>query len=83
MAELKKTPISSINEEIISMEFDGNPNIPTANYSAETEQRIQLAIAKKMRAEKLKRMLETELRQEHKSAGGSETLGLDFTFKGM
>ena len=31
MAELKKTQFSNVNEEIISMEFDNNPNIPTAN----------------------------------------------------
>ncbi len=83
MAELKKTPINTINEEIISMEFDGNPNIPTANYGEETAHRIQVAIAKKMRAEKLKRMLEQELKQEQKSASGTETMGLDFTFKSM
>lgn len=83
MAELRKTPINTINEEIISMEFDSNPNIPTANYSEETAHRIQVAIARKMKAEKLKRMLEQELKQEQKSANGTESLGLDFTFKSM
>ncbi len=83
MAELKKTPISTINEEIISMEFNGNPNIPTANYSEATAIKIQAAIAKKLRAEKLKKMLEQELKVETKSASGTETMGLDFTFKSM
>lgn len=82
MAELKRIPISSINEDIISMEFDGNPNIPTANYSAETAQRIQMAIAKKMRAEKLKRMIESELKQDAPN-NHSDSIGLEFSFKGM
>ena len=83
MAELRKTPMGTVNEDIISMEFNGNPNIPTANYSQETEQRIHAAIAKKMRAEKLKKMLEQELKVERKSADGTESLGLDFTFRSM
>ena len=58
MAELKKTQFSNVNDEIISMEFDNNPNIPTANYSEETAIKIQETIKKKMRAEKLKKMIE-------------------------
>ena len=82
MAELKKIPMNSINEDIISMEFDTNPNIPTANYSEETAQRIQIAIAKKMRSEKLKRMIEHELKKEGPN-NHADSIGLEFTFKGM
>jgi hypothetical protein len=82
MAELKKTPIRSVNEDIISMEFDVNPNIPTANYSNETAERIQQAIVKKLRAEKLKKMIESELKQDTKVLDG-ESLGFSFTFNSM
>jgi len=83
MAELKKVPLNSVNEEVISMEFDENPNIPTANYSEETGELIQEAIKKKLRAEKLKKMIETELKHEEKSKAGGDSTGLAFTFKGM
>lgn len=82
MADRKKTPINSVNEEIISMEFDENPNIPTANYSEETAKRIEQAIIKKMRAEKLKRLIETELKNDKKIEDG-ESIGFEFSFKGM
>lgn len=74
--------MNTVNEDIISMEFDGNPNIPTANYSEETSKRIQLAIVKKMRAEKLKKLIETELKPE-KADNSTDSIGFEFTFKGM
>ena len=82
MAERKKTPISTVNEDIISMEFDENPNIPTANYSDETAARIREAIAKKMKAEKLKKMIEMELKNEVKPTDG-ESIGMAFSFSSM
>lgn len=81
MAELKKTPFKTVNEEVVSMEFDGNPNIPTANYSEETAERIQEAIKKKMRAEKLKKMIETELKNDKKKEANE--MAFSFSFKGM
>lgn len=83
MATLKKTPLNSVNEDIISMEFDENPNIPTANYSEETSDRIHAAIAKKMRAEKLKKLIEQELKDDKKPSSDGEDIGLSFSFKGM
>lgn len=82
MAELKKIPFGTINEDIVSMEFNENPNIPTANYSEETAKRIQIAIAKKMKADRLKRLIESELKPEGPN-NNSDSLGLEFTFKGM
>ena len=81
MAELKKTAFDTINDEIISMEFDVNPNIPTANYSEETASKIQDAIRNKMRAEKLKKMIETELAQTKKKE--NEDFAFNFSFKSM
>lgn len=83
MAEYKKTPFTAVNEEIISMEFDGNPNIPTANYSEETAGLIQEAIMKKMRNDKLKKFIDSELKGEQKSNESSDFLGFSFSFKGM
>ncbi len=83
-AELKKTPISSVNEDIISMEFDANPNIPTANYNETTGIAMQEAIAKKMRADKLKKMIDGELKRDVRSGSSDgESLGFAFSFNGM
>ncbi len=82
MAERKKTPISTVNEDIISMEFDENPNIPTVTYSDDTAGRIQKAIAKKIRAEKLQKMIDNELKKENTTTEG-ESLGMAFNFSGM
>jgi len=82
MANLKKTPIGSVTDNIISMEFDENPNIPTANYSAETAIKIQEAIVKKLRAEKLHKLIDAELKHDTKRTIG-ENIGLSFTIKGM
>ena len=81
MAELKKTQFSNVNEEIISMEFDNNPNIPTANYGEETAIKIQETIKKKMRAEKLKKMIESELKQDKKKESVESIF--DLSFKSM
>lgn len=82
MADLKKTQFNTVDEDIVSMEFDKNPNIPTANYSDETLLNIQDAIQKKMRAEKIKKMIETELRRDKKTESLDE-MSLSFSFKGM
>ncbi len=82
MAELKKVPMSSVKDDnVISMSFDENPNIPTANYSEDTLDKINDVIAKKMRAEKIKKMIETELKDEKKTEGND--LGLKFSFGSM
>lgn len=81
MAELKKTPFNTINDDIISMEFDTNPNIPTANYSDETALKIQEAIKNKMKAEKLKKLIDAELKQEKKKE--SDDFAFNFSFKSM
>ena len=82
MAELKKVPMSSVKDEsVISMSFDENPNIPTTNYSDETHEKIKEVIAKKMRAEKIKKMIESELKDEKKTEGND--LGLSFNFGSM
>ena len=82
MAELKKVPMSSVaDESVISMSFDENPNIPTANYSDDTLGKIQEVIAKKMRAEKIKKMIETELKDEKKIEGND--LAFSFNFNSM
>ncbi len=83
MAELKKTPMSSVHEDIISMEFGENPNIPTANYSVDTEQAIQEAIIKKMRINKLKNFIDSELKRDTKPPSNNDSIGLAFNFKGM
>jgi len=81
MAEMKKVPFSSIQDEsIISMSFDENPNIPTANYSDDTLTKINEVIARKMRAEKIKKMIETELKTETKK---DEDPFLAFNFNSM
>jgi hypothetical protein len=63
------------------MSFDENPNIPTANYSEETLEKMNDVIRKKMRAEKLKKMIETELKNEKKDDTGDS--GLMFSFDSM
>lgn len=80
MADLKKIPFNSVNDEVISMSFSENPNIPTANYSAETLNNINEVIRKKMRAEKLKKMIEQELKTDKKN---DDNMDLSFVFKGM
>lgn len=81
MAEIKKVPFSSVQDEsVISMSFDENPNIPTANYSEETLVKINAVIAKKIRAEKIKKMIETELKAETKK---EEDPFLAFNFNSM
>jgi len=82
MATLKKTALNTVKDNIINMEFDENPNIPTANYSEETANNIKKAIIKKMRAEKLKKMIDAELKKETKIKSG-ESIGIPLTFKGM
>lgn len=81
MAEMKKVPFSSVQDEsVISMSFDENPNIPTANYSEATLTKINEVIAKKMRAEKIKKMIEAELKTETKK---EEDPFLAFSFSSM
>ena len=81
MADLKKQPFNTVDDEVISMDFEGNPNIPTANYTDETLKNIQDTIQKKQRAEKIKKMIEQELKTEKKS--DSDETAFSFTFKGM
>jgi len=81
MAELKKIPFDSVNDEVISMSFDENPNIPTANYSEETLAKINETIVKKMRAEKIKKLIESELKDEKNIE--SDDLSFSFNFKSM
>jgi len=81
MAELKKIPFDSVNDEVISMSFDENPNIPTANYSEETLAKINETIVKKMRAEKIKKLIESELKDEKNTE--SDDLSFSFNFKSM
>jgi hypothetical protein len=83
MAELKKTPMNSVHEDIISMEFDENPNIPTANYNSDTEASIQQAIINKMKVDKLKKFIDSELKRDNKPDNSGESIGLSFSFKGM
>ena len=81
MADLKKQPFDTVDDDVISMDFEGNPNIPTSNYSEETLKNIQETIMKKQRAEKIKKMIDQELKDDKKS-DGDET-AFSFTFKGM
>jgi hypothetical protein len=81
MAERKTVPLDT-KEDVVSMEFDDNPNIPTANYNEETANKIQEAIKKKMRAEKLKKMIDAELKQNDRPES-EESIGFAFSFKGM
>lgn len=81
MADLKKVPFDTVNDDVVSMSFDENPNIPTANYSDETLTNIQNAIKKKMRAEKIKKMIESELKADDK--GGNDDMAFSFSFSGM
>jgi hypothetical protein len=81
MAELKKTPFQTVQDDVISMDFDENPNIPTANYSEETLKVINDTIKKKQRAEKLKKIIDQELKP--KSKGDDDDMGLSFSFSSM
>jgi hypothetical protein len=81
MAELKKQPFNTVDDEVISMDFEGNPNIPTANYSEDTLKNIQETIRKKQRAEKIKKMIDQELKTDKKV--DEDEAGLSFSFKGM
>jgi len=81
-ATRKTTPFSAIDEDVISLEFDANPNIPTANYSEETAILIQKVIAKKIKAEKLKKLIENELKNEKRPEEG-EMVSLGFKFSTM
>lgn len=82
-AKLKKVQMSSVTTDVISMEFDQNPNIATANYSAETAKRVQQAIIKKMRVDKLKQFIDTELKEETRNSQAGEHMGFEFSFKSM
>jgi len=81
MANLKKQPFNQVKDEVISMTFEENPNIPTANYSEETLKKIEESIRKKQRAEKLKKLIEQELKIDKKS--DEDDMSFAFTFKGM
>ncbi len=81
MADLKKTPLKSVDSDVISMVFDTNPNIPTANYSEETLNKINETLVKKMRAEKIKKLITAELKQEKKN--DDSEMAFSFSFKGM
>ena len=81
----KSVPLNTVNEKVITMEFDKNPNIPTILYSEETENKIKEAIRKKMRAEKIKKMINAELKSNKRlnKQNDGENFGLEFTFKSM
>jgi len=81
MADLKKIPFDTVTDDVISMSFDENPNIPTANYSEETLVKINETIAKKMRAEKIKKLIETELKDDKPTE--TNDMGLAFNFSSM
>jgi hypothetical protein len=82
MAELKKVPMSSVKDDaVISMSFDENPNIPTSNYSEDTLDKINEVIARKMKAEKIKKIIEAELKDEKKIEGND--MGFSFSFSSM
>jgi len=81
MADLKKVALTDTNDEVISMSFDDNPNIPTANYSEETLNTINEVIRKKMRAERIKKIIEAELKDEKKVDTNDMTF--NFGFKSM
>lgn len=85
MAEVLKTPMSSVTDDIISMEFDENPNIPTANYSEETADRIKSSMKTKMRADKLRKMIDAELKDtaKNKKSSDGESLGIPLSFSSM
>lgn len=82
MTELKKVPFNSVDDEVINMDFEGNPNIPTANYSEDTLKNINETIKKKQRAEKIKKMIDQELKSDDKKNEGDE-MAFSFSFKGM
>jgi hypothetical protein len=81
MADLKKQPFNTVDDDVISMDFEGNPNIPTANYSEETLKNIQETIRKKQRAEKIKKMIDQELKADKKA--DDNEMAFSFSFKGM
>jgi len=81
MADLKKVPFNTVNDDVVSMSFDENPNIPTSNYSNETLDKINNVIKTKMRAEKIKKMIETELKDEKKTE--SNEMAFNFNFSSM
>jgi len=81
MTNLKKVPFNVVTDDVISMSFDENPNIPTANYNENTLNKINEVIKKKMRAEKIKKMLETELKDEKKTE--SDNMAFSFNFSSM
>ena len=81
MANLKKVPFNTVKDDVVSMSFDENPNIPTSNYSNETLLKINDVIRTKMRAEKIKKMIESELKDEKKTE--SNEMAFNFNFSSM
>lgn len=82
MTNLKKQPFNTVNDGVISMDFSENPNIPTANYNDETLKNIQESIKKKQRAEKLKKMIDQELKGTD-TKNNQDDMAFAFSFKSM
>jgi len=81
MIEMKKIPFNTVQENVINMSFDKNPNIPTSNYNKATLETINEVIKRKMRAEKIKKIIESELKPNENFE--DDNLGLSFTFGSM
>jgi len=82
MADLKKIPFQSVaDQDIVTMSFDENPNIPTANYSEETLSKINDVISKKIKAERIKKLIDDELKQDEKIEDND--MNMMFSFKSM
>jgi hypothetical protein len=77
----KKIPLSEVKDDIILMRFDKNPNIPTTKYSEATQKNINESIKKKMKIEKMKKLVETELKKEEKI--DKNDFEMLFNFKSM
>jgi len=78
MTNIKKTPFTNVDDDVISMDFEGNPNIPTANYGNDTLKNIDEVIKKKQRAEKLKKIIDQELTPEKKAQEDEMSFAFNF-----
>ena len=81
MKEIKKANLSADNSEVVTMTFDDNPNIPTANYNDATASKIEQAIQNKLKKEKMQKLLEQELKEDAVKA--EDPFAMKFSFKGM
>jgi len=79
---MTKKKLSEVQDSNVTMAFESNPNIPTTTYSEETYNAIKEKIKKTLKAQKIKAIIDSELKPEDKSLE-DESLGIKFSFSSM